>query len=235
MSSLQNLPPSMTSREIAELVGSRHDNVRVTIERLAERGIIELPAMQEIPTATKPVAVYVFTGAKGKRDSIIVVAQLCPEFTALLVDRWQVLEASQAKPSELSRLEILSMAMESEKARIEAEEKLALAAPKVEFVDRYVDSTGLKGFRQVAKLLGANESRFREFLSEKGVMYRLGGEWMPYQQHIDAGRFEVRTGTSEQSNHSFNQAKFTPKGVAWITGLWSIEQMRIKCEAENDG
>ncbi|MDF5995455.1 hypothetical protein P4200_15850 [Pseudomonas aeruginosa] len=29
---------TMTSREIADLVGSRHDNVRVTIERLAERG-----------------------------------------------------------------------------------------------------------------------------------------------------------------------------------------------------
>ena len=36
---------TMSSREIAELVGSRHDNVRVTIERLAARGVIELPAM----------------------------------------------------------------------------------------------------------------------------------------------------------------------------------------------
>ncbi|HEJ5297395.1 TPA: hypothetical protein SL687_006709, partial [Pseudomonas aeruginosa] len=41
---------TMTSREIADLVGSRHDNVRVTIERLAERGVIALPAMQEKPT-----------------------------------------------------------------------------------------------------------------------------------------------------------------------------------------
>lgn len=34
----------------------------------------------------------------GKRDSLIVVAQLCPEFTARIVDRWQELEA-QAAPA----------------------------------------------------------------------------------------------------------------------------------------
>ena len=38
------------------------------------------------------VTVFVFSGEKGRRDSIIVVAQLCPEFTARIVDRWQELE-----------------------------------------------------------------------------------------------------------------------------------------------
>lgn len=89
---------TMTSREIADLVGSRHDNVRVTIERLAERGVIALPAMQEKPTAGRPTQEYVFTGDQGKRDSIIVVAQLCPEFTAQLVDRWQELEQQASRP-----------------------------------------------------------------------------------------------------------------------------------------
>ncbi|AEC22308.1 hypothetical protein PT7_P072 (plasmid) [Pusillimonas sp. T7-7] len=87
---------SMTSVEIADLVESRHDNVRVAIQRLAEKGVITLPAMQEKPTAGRPTQVYVFAGEQGKRDSIIVVAQLSPEFTARLVDRWQELEAKQA-------------------------------------------------------------------------------------------------------------------------------------------
>ena len=89
---------SMTSREIADLVGSRHDNVRITIERLAEKGVITLPATQEKPTAGRPSLEYVFSGEQGKRDSIVVVAQLSPEFTARLVDRWQELE-SQQKPA----------------------------------------------------------------------------------------------------------------------------------------
>lgn len=35
---------------------------------------------------------YVFEGEQGKRDSIIVVAQLCSKFTSQLVDCWQELE-----------------------------------------------------------------------------------------------------------------------------------------------
>lgn len=88
--------PTMTSLEISDLVESRHDSVRRTIERLAERDVIALPPMVVKPTAGRPTRVYVFSGEQGKRDSIIVVAQLSPEFTARLVDRWQELEANFA-------------------------------------------------------------------------------------------------------------------------------------------
>jgi len=108
---------------------------------------------------------------------------------------------------------------------------LALAAPKAEFVDRYVDSTGNKGFRQVAKLLKANEARFREFLEDEKIMYKLGGEWTPYQQHIDAGRFVVKTGVSE-SDHAYNHAKFTPKGIEWIAAQWAVHCLRDSGEQE---
>lgn len=88
---------SMTHKEIAELVNSRPDNVKVSIERLAERGVIRLPAMQVCGRINglgkeQKESVYRFEGEQGRRDSIVVVAQLCPEFTALIVDRWQELE-----------------------------------------------------------------------------------------------------------------------------------------------
>ena len=103
---------------------------------------------------------------------------------------------------------------------------LAIAAPKVEFVDSYVEGTGLKGFRQVAKLLSANESDFRLFLQDSKIMYRLGGEWMPYADHVDAERFAVKTGQAD-NGHAFNTAKFTPKGIAWIAGLWAQYQLEV--------
>jgi phage regulator Rha-like protein len=87
-------PLTMSSKEIAELLDARHDNVKRTIERMADRGVIEFPPSEEIPTATKPVEVYNL----DKRSSLIVVAQLSPEFTARVVDRWQELEAQVAKP-----------------------------------------------------------------------------------------------------------------------------------------
>ncbi|MFM0163818.1 Rha family transcriptional regulator [Paraburkholderia sediminicola] len=90
---------TMSSKQIAELINLRHDNVKRTIETLSKQGVIESPQIEEIRTATKPVSVYVFSGERGKRDSIIVVAQLSPEFTAKLVDRWQELELRAANPA----------------------------------------------------------------------------------------------------------------------------------------
>lgn len=103
--------------------------------------------------------------------------------------------------------------------QIEAQQaQLAIAAPKAEFVDHYVDSTGLKGFRQVAKLLNIKEPTLRQFLGDNQILYKLGGEWTAYQCHIDAGRFTVKAGASD-TGHAYNTAKFTPKGVAWLAGL----------------
>jgi phage antirepressor YoqD-like protein len=223
----------MSSREIAELVGKRHDNVKRTIETLTESGVIVRPQIEDEPgvdSLGRPRAtqVYLFSGEKGKRDSIVVVAQLSPEFTARLVDRWQELEAERqavALPNFNRPAEAARAWADQFEQRAAAEQALAVAAPKAEFVDRYVDSTGLKGFRQVAKLLNANEARFREFLIDRKIMYRLGGEWMAYQNHIDAGRFDVKTGASD-SGHAFNQTKFTPKGVNWIAGLWAQAQLK---------
>lgn len=38
----------MTSIEISDLVGSRHDSVKRTVERLAEGGVISLPPLVEV-------------------------------------------------------------------------------------------------------------------------------------------------------------------------------------------
>ena len=146
-----------------------------------------------------------------------------------VVLRWQELEAGQ-KPAELSRIDILKMAIESEQGRIEAEAQLALVAPKVAFMERYVQSTGNAGFREVAKLLGAKEYAFKEFLIAKRVVYPLAGRMTPYSEHIEAKRFFVRTGTSQRNEHSYVQAQFTPKGIEWIAGLWGKHKAALALE-----
>lgn len=88
---------SMTSLEIAKLTGSEHRSVKRTIERLAEQGIITVSPLVKTSFLdkigkTQHRSVYIFTGEQGKLDSITVVAQLCPMFTAQLVKRWQELE-----------------------------------------------------------------------------------------------------------------------------------------------
>ena len=224
---------TMTSLEIAELVGKRHDNVKRTIETLVQQGVIAHPQIEDVPETGSngrvyTTQVYRFIGDRGKRDSIVVVAQLSPEFTARLVDRWQELEgiasaAAFAVPQTLGAALRLAADLEEQRQRQAAQ--LEQQRPAVEFVDRYVEAQGALGFRQVCKLLRANEAAFRAFLINRKVMYLLAGTLTPYQQHLDAGRFQVRAGVSEQSQHAFTQAKFTPKGVQWIAGLWMGEQL----------
>lgn len=212
---------TMSSIEISALVDKRHDNVKRTIEALVDKGVIASPQIEEKPTAGRPTTVYLFSGEKGKRDSIIVVAQLSPEFTARLVDRWNELEAAQLPAIPKSFSDALRLAADLQEQKEHLSQELALAAPKVEFVDRYCTANGSMSFRQVAKLLQAKETEFRLFLIENDIMYRLGGTLTPMAQHIAAGRFEVKTGTSLASNHAFSQARFTTKGVRWIGGLWT--------------
>jgi phage regulator Rha-like protein len=83
---------TMSSREIAELIEKRHDNIKVSADRLVEKGIISTPAVQEFNHNGNTYTEYLFT----KRDSLVLVAQNCPEFTARIVDRWQELEANQS-------------------------------------------------------------------------------------------------------------------------------------------
>lgn len=109
--------------------------------------------------------------------------------------------------------------------------QLQLAAPKVAFVERYVEATGLKGFREVCKLLKANEARFREFVIDAKIMYRLAGVLTAHQNHIDAGRFEVRTGVADTTEHAYTATKFTPKGIDWIAVEWAKHQERQEVAA----
>ena len=211
---------TMSSREIAELVGKRHDNVKRVIESLHESSIVHPQSEDEWSTdgMGRPRATRIYRLAK--RDSFVVVAQLSPEFTARLVDRWQELESAAQEVKPLTHLETARLLVSSLEQIERQAQQLAIAAPKVEFVDKYVEATGLKGFREVCKLLKAGERKFADFLTGEKIMYRLAGNLTPYANHIDAGRFEVKTGSGE-NGHAFNTSKFTPKGVAYVAGLWN--------------
>lgn len=216
---------TMSSREIADLTEKRHDNVKRTIEALQAMCIVQPQSEDEQAPddlgRLRTSRIYLLS----KRDTLVVVARLSPEFTAKVIDRWQELEGQSPRlPQNFA--EALRLAADQAEQIEQQREQLAIAAPKVDFVDRYVESSGSKGFRQVAKLLKANEARFREFMADNRIMYRLGGEWVPFQCHLDAGRFEVKAGSSD-GGHAFNQSKFTPKGINWIAGLWGQHMVGV--------
>jgi phage antirepressor YoqD-like protein len=210
---------TMGTREIAEMLGAKHGNIKVSAERLYDAGALTAALKQsEFDHNGNTYFEYLL----NKMDSITLVAQNCPRFTAALVKRWDELERGVSKPSFMDSLSPAAVIMleDLDRQLKESKKQLAIAAPKAEFVDRYVQSTGNLGFRQVAKLLKVKENEMREFLISNRVMYRLAGSLTPYAEHIDAGRFEVNAGMAEHgdTSHAYQQAKFTPKGVEWLAG-----------------
>jgi len=207
--------PKMSSREIAEVVESRHDSVKRTMETLAEKQLIAFTQTVEKETGGRPGSIY----HVNKRDSYIVVAQLSPEFTARLVDRWQELESQQpVLPDFTDPVAAARAWADAEEQKQKALAQVEAARPAVEFVGRYVESSsGSMNFRQVAKTLSIKENRLRDFLEVNKIMYRSGSGWLPYANHIDAGRFELKTGTS--NGHSYTHPRFTAKGVAWLAKI----------------
>ncbi|MDL2101514.1 phage antirepressor KilAC domain-containing protein, partial [Proteus mirabilis] len=157
----------------------------------------------------------------NKRDSLVLVARLSPQFTAKIVDRWQELESKMQPVIPQTLPEALRLAADLAEEKQKLESELAIATPKAQFVDNYVLSHGSMTFRQVCKLLQAKETDFRCFLIDKKIMYRLNNTFTPYQTHVDLGRFEIKTGTNQKNNHAFAQSRFTTKGVKWIAGLWA--------------
>ncbi|WP_372380282.1 phage regulatory protein/antirepressor Ant [Xanthomonas sp. NCPPB 1062] len=208
--------PAITSREIAELVEKRHDNVKRTIETLVQQGVIASPQIEEKPTAGRPAADFVFTGEQGKRDSIVVVAQLSPEFTARLVDRWQELERRVAAPADplalLSDPAALRGLLASYAGRVEE------LTPKADALDRIATARGSVPLREAAKALQIPEREFLSLLEQKHWIYRhpLASTWLAYASRLHSGCLEHKVTTGAKPDGSEwvrTQVRVTAKGL----------------------
>lgn len=212
---------TMSSREIADLVESRHDSVKRTIERLQDKGLIQLTPMVEVKNHLGQV---VTEYQLIKRDSYVVVAQLSPEFTARLVDRWQELENKQMPQIPQTLSEALRLAADQAE-QIERQNLLIeQQRPKVEFVQRYVEVGTTKSLRETAKILRVPERAMIDCLVGDGLLFRQSGNLLPYQKYHAKGLFDVKTGTTEYG-HNYTQTRVTSKGIEYIASRYASELM----------
>ncbi|RZN55160.1 Rha family transcriptional regulator [Avibacterium paragallinarum] len=179
MISEQNASIKMSSREIAELVEARHDSVKRTVERLQDKGLIQLTPLVEVKNHLgQSVLEYQLI----KRDTYVVVAQLSPEFTARLVDRWQELENQQKNTALLPNFNdpvaaarAWADAKESEQLALVREHQALLESKQkseqIESMESYFRN-GISPFEFVKGLNGVNALKVGEFLIGKNWLYQ---------------------------------------------------------------
>ncbi len=234
---------SMTSQEIADLLNIRHDSVKRSIERLVEKGIIQLPPMVKVDnnqslSPNSKQGVYVFSGEQGKRDTYVVVAQLSPEFTGALVDRWQELESQQGQIT----LPDFTDPVQAARAWADAMERQQLAIaqvaelqPKAQALEVISHSTGSLGIRESAKAVGMGQNEFVAWCIDKNkpvtsrFMYRDdAGVLHAYSHRIDAGMMTEKLNTfvgGDGRDRSAPRVKFTPKGITHIAKMLKSKEV----------
>jgi phage regulator Rha-like protein len=83
----------MTSKEIAELTGSTHDNVLKTIRKLIVEGVVSGNETTYVNQQNKqPYPQYIL----DFRNTMVVVSGYNADLRARIIDRWQELEAQQS-------------------------------------------------------------------------------------------------------------------------------------------
>jgi len=211
----------MTSKEIADLVESRHDKVKQSIERLSSiqynddgtvkrNAIISKPPMGDGAKSANGVVEKLYL--INKRDSYIIVAQLSPEFTARLVDRWQELENQQI-PKTLP--EALRLAADLAERNAALEYKIEADAPKVEFAMAVRRMEGACKIGEFGKVIGIGQNKLFAKLRQDEI---LMGDNMPYQRYIDQEYFVV----IEQTPYTDRNGKAHPTFTTMITGKGQI-------------
>lgn len=223
----------MTSQEIADLVQSRHDNVKRTVERLEGSGVIQCPPMEDgIRSANGTVPkLYVFEGEQGKRDCMVVVAQLSPQFLGTVVDRWMYLEKQvleMVKPSYMIEdpIERAKKWIEEATAKQAIETKLVEATQAIEVMQPTVDAyeliAGKKGsmcFSDAYKYLGGIKLKeMKQWMNDKGWIKkdRFGRDTIGYYQNMNG--YLVEKVTTHQP-----QIRITYKGLAAMARQMKIE------------
>lgn len=205
------VPLTMSSREIADLVEARHNDVVATILRLFSKGLLRSSrkTRREV-TGGRPIDVYDLI----ERDTHLVVSGYSDEHRARVIDRWQALEARQslALPNFADPVAAARAWADAKEGEQIAVAQLAQAAPKVKFFDKVVERTTLMTATQIAQKLGMSAIKLNKYLDELGI-YAMGvkrarvfKQWV-----IDKGYGELK-----QTELGYSQPLFTTAGEAWI-------------------
>lgn len=145
-------------------------------------------------------------------------------------------EKQSANPSDMSRLEILELAITAEKERLALEAENKLLKPKAETYDAVCSSEGLYTMAEAAKILGTGRNSLFAQLRHGGIFISRGQDYnTPYQRYMKY--FEVKQGYRIDPRTKKRVATRTtfvkPEGICFLRealGLHHLNQVELTPE-----
>lgn len=213
---------SMSSLQIAEITGKRHDAILRDIRALLEQGVAAHNFVETSYTdkSNRQSPCFNLT----KKGCLILASGYNALLREKIIDRWEELESGKAYPTaQLSRKELALMVVQAE----EEKERLMIAnerqqatieqqnatikeqAPKVNYYDETLQSVNTMTTTQIAKELGLDAPKLNQKLKQAGVLFRQSGMWMLRQPYSSWNLTATRTQTYTRSDGSTGTSMYT--------------------------
>ncbi|WP_072392626.1 Rha family transcriptional regulator [Pseudomonas sp. NFACC09-4] len=211
----------MSSREIAELTGSSHDNVLKTIRTYVAKGVVSSNDTPYVhPQNGQVYREFLLT----QRDTLVVVSGYSVELRARIIDRWQELEA-QVGQFQIPATYAEALQAAADQARDNQSLRLVILdqEPKVAAIKRLAAAGGAICITDTAKQLQVQPAKLFTWLEQHRWIYRRKGSkrWVAYQPRITSGYMVHKvTALKPDPETGIERAAFdpmiTPKGLAYL-------------------
>jgi phage regulator Rha-like protein len=213
-------PLTMSSREIADLTGKEHDNVRRDIKNLADGLSLSFEEKSEPSAGGRPSKVFLLP----KRECLILVSGYSIELRARIIDRWMELEVRQADPVAMfnpSDPRIVSAVLSH--WHQEATTAHAALAKAEGTLARIETTAGSLCITDAAKALSHPPKALFAKLYRNHWTYRRGGkgDWLGHADKCRAGLLDHQPTTYQRDGETVigTQVVVTPKGLRKLAEL----------------
>ena len=197
----------------------KHTPGRFTITQQFTELASELSRNQDSPepsTSTAGIGTFV-----AKELVYAYAMWISPAFHLKVIRAYDdlVTKPSGLNAGNLTRLELLQLAMQAEQERMALESQVTALQPKADALDRIANTDGSFCLTDAAKTLQVPPRQFTQRLVAMGWIYRRpqGAVWLAHQDKINALYLEHKTTTGEKSNGTewtSTQVRVTAKGMA---------------------
>ena len=219
---LQSEVKTMSSREIATLCEKEHKNVIRDIRNMLDSldGSLLNHEYYQILTDERG---YTSEILLNENLSINLVTGYNPTLRLRMVQHWQELR----KPKELSRMELIELAMQAERERIALENKVEQLQPKADAYEILSGAKGSVSIRVASGELKVPEKKFIQWLLDNDWAYREGnrtdGKLLPHAHRKEQGYLELVSVVTYNTGEAVarSQTKVTQKGLARLAQIFS--------------
>ena len=238
---IENVPLTMSSREIAELTGKQHSHVLRDIKNMLANlygNEIDDPdldhQLNQGVSVIRDSRRYVSEVSLDRSHTMTLVTGYDARLRKSVIDRMDELEKQVAQPlnpANLSRMDILQLALDAEKENQalkqenqQLENRLSEQQPKADGFDRIARAEGSMNLTNAAKSLDIQPKiLFLWLVANKWIYRRAGGKgFVAFQDKIRIGYLthKVYAVTLDNGDERINeQVIVTPKGLAKLALL----------------